>query len=33
MSVEPLTIDRIAAHLVELPFRFRFGHALASRAS
>ena len=33
MSVERLRVERLAAHLVELPFRFRFGHALASRAS
>lgn len=33
MAAEPLRIERLAAHLVELPFRFRFGHALASRAS
>ena len=33
MSAERLRVERIAAHLVELPFRFRFGHALASRAS
>jgi L-Ala-D/L-Glu epimerase len=31
MSVERLCVERLAAHLVELPFRFRFGHALASR--
>jgi L-alanine-DL-glutamate epimerase-like enolase superfamily enzyme len=31
MSVERLHVERLAAHLVELPFRFRFGHALASR--
>jgi L-alanine-DL-glutamate epimerase-like enolase superfamily enzyme len=31
MSVERPRVERLAAHLVELPFRFRFGHALASR--
>jgi L-alanine-DL-glutamate epimerase-like enolase superfamily enzyme len=33
MSAEHLRVERLAAHLVELPFRFRFGHALASRSS
>jgi L-alanine-DL-glutamate epimerase-like enolase superfamily enzyme len=33
MSVDRLRVERLAAHLVELPFRFRFGHALASRGS
>ena len=33
MSVERPRVERLAAHLVELPFRFRFGHALASRSS
>jgi L-Ala-D/L-Glu epimerase len=28
-----LQVTRVAAHLVELPFRFSFGHALASRSS
>jgi L-Ala-D/L-Glu epimerase len=33
MSAESLRVERLAAHLVELPFRFSFGHALASRNS
>jgi L-Ala-D/L-Glu epimerase len=33
MSAERLRVERLSAHLVELPFRFRFGHALASRGS
>jgi hypothetical protein len=31
MAAEPPRIERPATHLVELPFRFRFGHALTSR--
>lgn len=33
MSTEPLRVDRLTAQLVELPFRFSFGHALAKRSS
>jgi L-alanine-DL-glutamate epimerase-like enolase superfamily enzyme len=33
MAAESLRVDRLAAYLVELPFRFSFGHALASRSS
>ena len=33
MDADRLRIERLAADLVELPFRFSFGHALASRAS
>ena len=33
MSAEALGVERIVAQLVELPFRFGFGHALASRSS
>ena len=33
MDADRLRIERLAAYLVELPFRFSFGHALASRAS
>jgi muconate cycloisomerase len=33
MSPELVQVERLAAHLVELPFRFSFGHAFASRAS
>lgn len=33
MNADRLHIERLAAYLVELPFRFSFGHALASRAS
>jgi L-Ala-D/L-Glu epimerase / N-acetyl-D-glutamate racemase len=33
MLASSLRVERMAAHLVELPFRFSFGHALASRSS
>ncbi|MCC7371899.1 MAG: hypothetical protein IT306_26020 [Chloroflexi bacterium] len=33
MGADGPRIQRLAAHLVELPFRFSFGHALASRSS
>ena len=33
MSNPQLRIDRLTAQLVELPFRFSFGHALAKRSS
>ncbi|MGE3267670.1 MAG: mandelate racemase/muconate lactonizing enzyme family protein [Chloroflexota bacterium] len=33
LDADRLRIERIGAHLVELPFRFSFGHALASRSS
>jgi muconate cycloisomerase len=33
MATESLRVQQLAAYLVELPFRFSFGHALASRSS
>jgi muconate cycloisomerase len=33
MAAERLRVEHMAADLVELPFRIRFGHALASRSS
>jgi muconate cycloisomerase len=33
MAARSLRVRRLAAYLVELPFRFSFGHALASRSS